>query len=83
MSKKIYRQNVDYWYLERVVFLVAGLLVVFSVLMSLAGYFNFQYFALLIGVMLVNFSLTGYCPLAIIVAKLGMRSWRWCAIRGW
>jgi type II secretory pathway component PulL len=73
MSKKIYRQNVDYWYLERVVFLVAGLLVVFSVLMSLAGYFNFQYFALLIGVMLVNFSLTGYCPLAIIVAKLGMR----------
>ena len=73
MSKKIYRRNVDYWYLERVVFLVAGLLVVFSVLMSLAGYFNFQYFALLIGVMLVNFSLTGYCPLAIIVAKLGMR----------
>lgn len=73
MSKKIYRQDVDYWYLERVVFLVAGLLVVFSVLMSLAGYFNFQYFALLIGVMLVNFSLTGYCPLAIIVAKLGMR----------
>ncbi|MFZ2188727.1 MAG: YgaP-like transmembrane domain [Candidatus Moraniibacteriota bacterium] len=73
MSKKIYRQNIDHWYLERVVFLVAGLLVVFSVLMSLAGYFNFQYFALLVGAMLVNFSLTGYCPLVIIAAKLGMR----------
>ena len=73
MSKKIYRQETKHWYLERIIFLVAGLFVAISTILSLAGYCNFQYFTLLVGIMLVNFSLTGYCPLAFIVSRLGIR----------
>ncbi|MFA5962139.1 MAG: DUF2892 domain-containing protein [Parcubacteria group bacterium] len=73
MQKKIYRQETDRWYVERIVFLIAGIFVVLSEVMSLAGHPNFRYFTLLVGAMLINFSLTGYCPLAVIVAKFGVR----------
>jgi hypothetical protein len=76
MSKKVYRQNVDHWYLERIIFLIAGILVSFSVALSFIGYSGFQYFALFVGIMLINFSVSGYCPLAIIVSKLGINERR-------
>jgi hypothetical protein len=73
MQKKIYRQETDHWYVERIIFLVAGIFVVFSETMTLLSHPNFHYFALLVGVMLISFSLTGYCPLAIVATKLGAR----------
>ncbi len=73
MAKKIYHQDVSFWYVERVVFLAAGSFITTSTIFSLSGHFNFQYFTLLVGVMLINFSLTGYCPLAIITSRLGLK----------
>ena len=68
--KKIYKQDINRWYLERIIFLVAGVLIVASLTLFFFGYFNFIYFAFFVGVMLINFSITGYCPMAVILDKL-------------
>jgi hypothetical protein len=71
--KKIYKQESSYWYIERAVFLIAGIFIASSLVMVLAGFYNFIYFAIFVGIMLINFSLTGYCPMAILLSKLNMR----------
>lgn len=70
--KKVYKQETSKWYLERSIFLVAGIFVIFSVVMVLLGYFNFIYFTLFVGAMLLIFSTTRYCPMAILFKKCGI-----------
>ena len=71
--KKIYKQNTQRWYLERIVFLVAGIFVAFSAIMALIEFSGWTYFALLVGLMLINFSITGYCPLSVFLSKIGVK----------
>lgn len=61
------------WYLERLIRLIAGLFVLGSVLLGYfvhPGWFVFTGF---VGLMLVIFALTGFCPMSIILYALGAR----------
>jgi hypothetical protein len=69
----MYIANTTTWYLERIIRLVAGTLVLIS---SILGYFvhpNWFLFAGLVGAMLTIFALTGFCPMSIILYALGVR----------
>ncbi len=71
MSKKVYRQKIDSWYLERILFLVAGIFVLISAVLGMIGFKGFILFTALVGLLLIVFAFTGYCPMAIILKKLG------------
>lgn len=72
-QEKIYRLDTKNWYIERTVYLIAGIFILVSVLLSVFVNQNFLYFTALVGAMLINFSLTGYCPMSILLGKLGMK----------
>ncbi|HBO17086.1 MAG: hypothetical protein UR69_C0002G0261 [Candidatus Moranbacteria bacterium GW2011_GWE2_35_2-] len=71
--KKIYKQSTDSWYLERIVFLVSGVFIVISSVLTLVGFSGWVYFTFLIGIMLINFAFFGYCPMAILLSKNGVK----------
>jgi len=61
------------WYLERFIRLLAGVLVLGSVLLGHfvhPGWFIFTGF---VGLMLTIFALTGFCPMGIILYAFGSR----------
>ncbi len=72
MKKKIYRQKTDSWYLERILFLVAGIFVLASAVLGIIGFKGFIFFTAFVGLLLIVFAFTGYCPMAIILGKLGV-----------
>ena len=72
-QEKIYRLDTETWYVERAVYLLAGIFVLASIILSLTVHENFLYFTALVGAMLINFSLTGYCPLSILLGKAGLK----------
>jgi len=69
----MYKLKTDTWFLERIVFLVAGILVLGAVALGLKVNSNFFYFAGFIGFMQIFFALTGLCPMAILLEKLGAK----------
>lgn len=74
MKKKIYRQETSSWYLERVLFLIAGIFVTISAILILSGFQSLIYFILLVGVLLLVFAISGYCPMAIMLSAFGIKS---------
>lgn len=69
----MYIADTQTWYLERLIRLIAGLLVLGS---SLLGYFVnplWFMFSGFVGAMLVFFALTGLCPMSIILYAFGAR----------
>jgi hypothetical protein len=70
----MYIAKKDSWYLERVIWLVAGF---FTLISALLTWFHSPYwviFTVLVGVNLLIFALTGFCLMANILYKLGFRS---------
>jgi uncharacterized membrane-anchored protein YitT (DUF2179 family) len=61
------------WYLERLIRLLGGVFVLASVLLGLFVHPGFLYFTGFVGLMLVIFALTGFCPMSIILYALGAR----------
>ncbi|NTW59789.1 MAG: DUF2892 domain-containing protein [Nitrospirae bacterium] len=69
----MYIANSKTWYLERLIRLIAGIFVLGSVLLGLfvqPGFFAFTGF---VGLMLMIFALTGFCPMSIILYAFGAR----------
>ncbi len=69
----MYIANTTKWYLERLIRLLAGLLVIGS---SILGYFvhpDWFLFTGFVGAMLTIFALTGFCPMSIILYAFGAR----------
>ncbi len=69
----MYLAKTTHWYLERIIRLVAGIVVLGG---TLLGIFVHQYwFALpiLAGINLLIYAFTGFCPMAVILHKLGAR----------
>jgi len=70
----MYRAKTDSWYLERVIWLLAGTII----LLSLAfAYFFSKYWLILtalVGLNLIIFGLTGFCIMANLLVKLGIKS---------
>lgn len=70
---KIYRMNTEKWFLERIIFLMAGIFVSVGVILGIMVSEWFLYFAALVGAMQIIFALTGYCPMAILLNKLNIK----------
>ncbi|AWB10176.1 MAG TPA: DUF2892 domain-containing protein [Thermodesulfobium narugense] len=70
----MYRAPTQNWYLERIIFLVAGIFVLVSLFLGL--FLNPYWFILtfLVGINLIIFALTGFCIMANILYKLGAKS---------
>lgn len=61
------------WYLERLIRLIAGVVVLVSVILGYVvhpGWFFFTGFA---GFMLMIYAVTGFCPMGIVLHALGAR----------
>jgi hypothetical protein len=63
----------DSWYLERVMFLMAGFMVLVSLLLALAHSIYWLILTALVGLNLVVFATTGFCPSAQLFHKLGVK----------
>jgi hypothetical protein len=61
------------WYLERIIRLIAGIFVAGSVALGFLVSPKWFYFSGFVGVMLVIFALTGFCPMSIIFHAFGAR----------
>jgi hypothetical protein len=70
----MYIAKTDSWYLERVLHLIAGIMILVS--LGLAYFFSNYWLILagLVGLNLIIFSLTGFCLMANILVKLGVRT---------
>jgi hypothetical protein len=66
----LYRMDTSSWSVERVMFAFGGLLATVFALLALFVHPAFAWGAGFVGVMCINFALTGWCPGAIIAAKL-------------
>ena len=69
----MYILKTDKWYLERITLLIGGSITLIS---ALLGAFVSPYWLILtclVGINLIVFALTGFCPMAIILAKLGAK----------
>ena len=68
----MYKLDTRKWTIERAVYMIGGIFVFGSALLALTFDIRWVYFTLFVGLMLVNFALTGYCPMAIFLDKLGV-----------
>ena len=60
--------------IERVVFAVAGFFVVLSVVLSHYHSPNWLYFTGFVGLNLFQSAFTGFCPLALILKSVGLKT---------
>ncbi|AHF02839.1 sulfurtransferase [Marichromatium purpuratum 984] len=57
--------------IERIVFAVAGAFVLLSTILAVTVNINFLWFTGFVGANLLQSAFTGFCPLAVILKKLG------------
>jgi len=72
-KEKLYQLDKSSWYIERTVYLVGGFFVLTSGVLALQVNIKFLYFTIFVGAMFMNFAITGWCPMAIILQKLGFK----------
>jgi hypothetical protein len=70
---QMYIANTESWYLERAVFLVAGIFTLSSALLAWLHSPYWLVFTAFIGFNLIIFSVTGFCLMANILYKLGLK----------
>lgn len=64
--------NTSTWYIERIVWLVAGIFILASLVLT---HYHSGYWMILttiVGLNLIILSLTGFCPMTVILGKLGV-----------
>jgi hypothetical protein len=69
----MYMSRTDRWYLERVIWLIAG---TFALASALLAWLHSPYWLILtglVGINLIIFALTGFCIMANILYSLGLR----------
>ncbi len=70
----IYRMDTTSWNVERIMFAVAGILIAVFAVLAVLVHPAFVWGDLFVGSMLVFFATTGYCPMAMLVARLLRRN---------
>ena len=60
--------------IDRLVFAVAGSFILLSVVLSLIHSPYWLFFTAFVGANLLQSSFTGFCPMAIILKKIGVRT---------
>lgn len=71
---KTYRLDVSRWTVERAMYAIAGIIVAVFATLSLLVHPAFVWGDLFVGCMLVFFAVTGYCPMAMLVARILRRN---------
>lgn len=61
------------WYLERILFLIAGLFILISLILGLLWSPYWFILTFLVGINLIIFALTGFCIMANILYKFGAK----------
>lgn len=69
----MYIANTDSWYLERIIWLIAGILALSSAVLAWVHSPYWLILTGLVGVNLIVFGLTGFCLMANILYKLGAK----------
>ena len=69
----MWKARTDKWYLERFIWLIAGTVVTGGITLGLTVTPYWFILPLLAGCNMIIFSLTGFCPMAILLHKLGIR----------
>ena len=69
----MYIADTKTWYLERIIRLLAGVFVTGSVVLGFTFTPLWFYFSGFVGIMLMFFALTGFCPMSIILYAFGAR----------
>lgn len=69
----MYIAQTDSWYLERIIWLIAGIFALGSALLAWLHSPYWLILAGLVGINLIVFALTGFCLMANIVYKLGAK----------
>jgi hypothetical protein len=69
----MYIASTESWYLERAVFLVAGIFTLASALLAWLYSPYWLIFTAFIGINLIIFGATGFCLMANILCKLGLK----------
>jgi hypothetical protein len=69
----MYRLRHDSWYLERVLFMMAGIMTLISVVLVVIHSLYWLILTALVGVNLVVLAATGFCPSALFFLKLGVK----------
>lgn len=59
--------------LDRVMFAIAGVMILVSVVLTMFVHPNFVWFTVFIGANMLQSSFTGFCPAALIMKKLGAK----------
>lgn len=70
MGMKPYRMDISIWHVERAAFLVAGIVTAVFALLAFFIHPGFVWGDLFVGVLLVFFAMTGYCPSAMLLARI-------------
>ena len=70
----MYMAKTDGWYLERIIWLVAGVFTLSSAILAWLHSLWWLILTALVGVNLIIFALTGFCIMANILYALGARS---------
>ncbi|BCB96840.1 hypothetical protein JZK55_17620 [Dissulfurispira thermophila] len=69
----MYLSQTDSWYLERLIWLVAGIFTLSSAILSVLHSPYWLILTGLVGINLIIFALTGFCLMANILYKLGAK----------
>lgn len=59
--------------IDRIVLAVAGAFILLSLLLAVYVNINWLWFTAFVGANLLQSAFTGFCPMAVILKKLGMR----------
>jgi len=65
----MYRAPIHKWYLERIIWLIAGIVVLFGTFLGIVVHPYWFVLPMLAGLNMVVFALTGFCPMAVMLNK--------------
>jgi hypothetical protein len=69
----MYLLKTDTWYLERIILLMAGIFTLAGSILIWVHSIYWLILTILVGLNLVIFAATGFCPSAIILSKIGVK----------
>lgn len=68
----IFRLNTSCWHIIRLIFLIAGLLLLMSVVLAVLFGIAWLILTAFVSTVMIIFSMTGFCPMAYFLSKLGV-----------
>jgi F0F1-type ATP synthase assembly protein I len=66
----MYLARTDHWYLERIIWLIAGIVVLAGTCLGLFVHRYWFALPILAGCNMIIFALSGFCPMAVIINRL-------------